>query len=499
MPKLDFSSLKTADLRSVAPLNDGIRPGAALPQEQEPAVHEPSAGISALVSPAPSAQPVAYSAPAATPVAVAVPPAPSVAAEVQRREPSRPHVAPARKISLTSLKSGGPCVVSKPVVQNAESVPVSVEPVAQELPKLSQHAPVISLVKKDESAVGVPAIAEPRTIDEAPASEISVHQPVEGVDIIAPAKVIGTEGEAKALEILAEAMSDPEEAKKKAMDKAAEAIVIPEAAKEFFPNLEMDDDFFKDPLFDGIVPHKEAAAEAVIEAPIAVVEDTAPVEAAEVAENREAPQDETVVAVESVPAIEEVPADVAAVTEASVTETVAEDVPVAVAEVPVIEESATVAVQDVQQPQEAYVEVVAKDLSSERKGGLAKLFGERKILVRSLAGFFLVAFLSVGAFAFLSPSVKTSGPEALPPAPGVTEPRPTVTPPAPVVTDDAPFTRIHSVRRPNHRKMPTDVSGPGPEIPKTETIQEEALHQSQPQASGSAASPNSEDLPPNAP
>lgn len=364
MPKLDFSSLKTADLRSVAPLNDGIRPGAALSQEQEPAVHEPVAGVSALVSSVPSSQPTAYSVPAATPVS----PVPSPVAEIQRKEIPRAHAAPPRKISLTSLKSGGPCVVSKPVVQNTENVSVATEPVMSEAPKIAQHTPVISLVKKEEPVAGTPTIAE------VPVSETSAHQPVEGVDIIAPAKVIGTEGEAKALEILAEAMVDPEEAKKKAMDKAAEAIVIPEAAKEFFPNLEMDDDFFKDPLFDGIVPHKEAAAETVIEAPVAVVEETAPVEAAEVAEIRETPQDEVVVAVESVPAIEEVPADVAAVTEASVTETVSEEAPAAVAEAPAIEEAATVAVQEVQQPQEAYVETVAKDLSSERKGGLAKLF-----------------------------------------------------------------------------------------------------------------------------
>lgn len=110
-----------------------------------------------------------------------------------------------------------------------------------------------------------------------------------------------------------------------------------------------------------------------------------------------------------------------------------------------------------------------------------------------------MAFLSVGAFAFLSPSVKTSGPEALPPTPVVTEPQPVVTPPTPVVTEDVPFTRIHSVRRPNHRKMPTGVSGPGPEASNAPQAQEEALPLPQPQASGSALSPDSADLPPNAP
>lgn len=107
----------------------------------------------------------------------------------------------------------------------------------------------------------------------------------------------------------------------------------------------------------------------------------------------------------------------------------------------------------------AYVESVAKELSESRKGGLAKLFGERKILVRSLGGLVAVAALSIGTFAFVSPSIKTSVPESIPtdtamPVP-IQNPEPAAQNPEPAVNldDTAPFTRVHSVRRPNRKTI----------------------------------------------
>lgn len=412
MAKLDFSSLKTADLRSVAPVDESAIPRAQQLSETESAV---SANVQSetVSTPAPSvpAQP-------ASAVAASVPAAPVTKAPAHAAHS-------AKKISLTGLKTGSVSLSSAPAVAPA---PVSeIAPVAVEASKPTAHSavpkragamislgtkPAISLGKKEESEV--PATAE--TAVETPtvqASDDSDRPLVEGVDIIQAAKVIGTEGEAKANEILTESLKDPEAARKEAEEKAVAAVVIPESSKEFFPNLEMDDDFFKDPLFEGIVPPKpdkkpeiRQPVEMKKEEPEAVAEVSGPVEAAQEAVTpEEAVAAETVAELPAVaeepPLSEEVPSEeVAAPSEA-------------VLEIPAVEAE-----------KEAYVETVAKDLSAERKGGLSKLFGERKVLVRAMAGFFALAVVGVGAFSFVSPSIKTSGPESMAPGTGSEAPSP---------------------------------------------------------------------------
>lgn len=234
--------------------------------------------------------------------------------------------------------------------------------------------------------------------------------------------------------------------KKAAEEKAVAAIVIPETEKVFFPNLEMDDDFFDDPLFEGIVPpkpdkkpevrqplemKKEEKEEIV---PQATVAEPAPSENAETVSEEPAVErteavtemkaDETPAVAE--PVVQETPATLA-IANAEVSETV----PEAVSESPV----------------EAYVETVAKDLSAERKGGLSKLFGERKVLVRAMAGFFAVAVLGVGAFQFASPSIKTSGPEAM--GTGSEIPKYVPTGETKIIGEGV---RVHTGRRPNVQK-----------------------------------------------
>lgn len=251
----------------------------------------------------------------------------------------------------------------------------------------------------------------------------SDRAPVIGVDIIEAAKVVGTEGESIANEILTEALVDPEEAKKAAEEKAVAAVVIPDAGKEFFPNLEMDDGFFEDPLFEGIVPPKPekkaviaeeseteespVTAEAVTET---VAEESADAESVLTEESAQNAA-ETLSVSENGDAEESEETPMAAIAEESKTEeasVVAETAETAV-ESTAIEEAATASSEPTSP--ESYVETVAKDLTAERKGGLAKLFGERKVLVRAVAGLFAVAVVGTGAFSFMGPEIKTSGPE----------------------------------------------------------------------------------------
>lgn len=256
----------------------------------------------------------------------------------------------------------------------------------------------------------------------------------------------------------------------------------------------MEDDFFKDPMFEGIVPQKEEAPAAVA---VAVEEAVSDAEA--VSDTVEA-SSETVHA-ESVDAM----ADSTGKDETEAEASVIEDA-VAESEAPheavmenaneepsatgkgespdgllILPESdavpepsdavpepveASVPETPAEPADSAYVETVAKELSETRKGGLSKLFGERKVLVRSIGGLAAVAALSIGTFAFVSPSVKTSVPEALPTDAGTLVPEippanPTGTavpePPdasATLSSQDAPFTRVHSVRRPNRKTQP---------------------------------------------
>lgn len=416
MAKLDFSSLKTADLRSVAPVDESAIPRPQQPSDSEGAV---SSGVQAepVSSPASSA-----SAHPVHSVAVSEPAAPVAKAPIHAVHASK-------KISLTGLKTGGTSLAPTPA-----PAPVSdPAPVIAETPKTPAPAfapkrsgamislgtkPAVPLVKKEETEA--PATEAVVAETEAPAERSSddADRPlVEGVDIIQAAKVIGTEGEAKANEILTESLKDPEVAKKEAEEKAVAAIVIPETEKVFFPNLEMDDDFFDDPLFEGIVPPKPDKKPEVRQ-PIEMKKEEA---VAEAVATEIVPQ-ENVATVEETPATaqEEVHSEVSteAVAEAAVADVPEGTVAAEAVTVAPQDEAVTEAVAEAEEPApetaaEAYVENVAKDLSAERKGGLSKLFGERKVLVRAMAGFFAVAVLGVGAFSFVSPSIKTSGPEAM--------------------------------------------------------------------------------------
>jgi hypothetical protein len=271
----------------------------------------------------------------------------------------------------------------------------------------------------------------------------------------------------------------------------------------------MEDDFFKDPMFDGIVPQKEEAP-----AEIAVAVETSPSSALEIpsdpvlAESAEAAVDSTgkdesdVTVSDAGNVVEDAVAESEASSEAVMEEAVMENAseePSATGkdESPdgllILPESAAVPEpveaaipETLAEPADSvYVETVAKELSETRKGGLSKLFGERKVLVRSLGGFVAVAALSIGTFAFVSPSVKTSVPEALPTDAGTLVPEISPTDStgtaAPEPSDasvilssqDSPFTRVHSVRRPNRKAqtLPQQVAveeastGSGQEIP----------------------------------
>lgn len=462
MAKLDFSSLKTADLRSVAPVDES-----AIPRPQQPS--DSVGAVSSGVQAEPVSSPVA-SVPAHPVHAVAVsePAAPVAKVPVHAVHASK-------KISLTGLKTGGTPFSSAPAPA----------PVVAEAPKTIAPAlapkrtgamislgtkPAVSLVKKEETEA--PAVETVVAETEAPAEQSSddADRPlVEGVDIIQAAKVIGTEGEAKANEILTESLKDPEAAKKEAEEKAVAAIVIPETEKVFFPNLEMDDDFFDDPLFEGIVPPKPDKKPEVRQ-PIEMKKEEAVAEAVAA----ETVPEETVTTTEEAPATiqEEVRSEVS--TEA-VVETAVADVPEetvaaeAVALVPKEEEGVAGTVAETEEapletPVEAYVESVAKDLSAERKGGLSKLFGERKVLVRAMAGFFAVAVLGVGAFSFVSPSIKTSGPEAM--NTGSELPKYVPSGETKVVGEGV---RVFTGRRPNvqKNKKPLPVTGSGAATPSS--------------------------------
>ncbi len=202
----------------------------------------------------------------------------------------------------------------------------------------------------------------------------------------------------------------------------------------------MEDDFFKDPLFEGIVPQKEEAPAEVavaVEAPVSGAVEI-PSEAV-FAESAEAVVDSMGEGGSDVPVSDVASAVEDAVAEPDVSreaviENAAEEPSVGEKDespdgLLILPESAAASESSAAIPESmeaatpealsepadlAYVETVAKELSETRKGGLSKLFGERKVLVRSLGGFVVVAALSIGTFAFVSPSVKTSVPEALP-------------------------------------------------------------------------------------
>ena len=189
MAKLDFSSLKTADLRSVAPVDES-----AIPRTQQ--TSETESPVSASVPETP-----VQSAPAAPAVAVSAPAAPVA-------KPAVPTVHAAKKISLTGLKSGGSSAVSAaapaPAAQQEVSAPAAPVPVAHHAPAAKKISlgtkPLISLGTKKEEPVPAPVVEETPTApvaEEVPAETVAEEERplVEGVDIIEAAKVIGTEAE----------------------------------------------------------------------------------------------------------------------------------------------------------------------------------------------------------------------------------------------------------------------------------------------------------------
>lgn len=467
MPKIDFSALKTADLRSVAPVDESARP---------------SAHVSETV--AASADPV--------PATAAAPVVPAAGFSVTKDQASATHASvpvakpAAKRISLTSLKAGGSSSVAKIPLAPA-SVPESraIQPPAPAAEPSSSAKAAISLISAKRPAValslGKAAAETPESAPAAPAAEpeavapaapvaeaetapVEDRAPVEGVDIIEAAKVIGTEGEAKANEILSEALMDPEEAKKAAEERAVQAVVIPESSKEFFTNLKIMDDMFDDDMFDGIVPKDEKPVQAASEAPAVAASQESAVTVATPVEAPVAPE------VSPEEKTSEISASAEAASEAE--GAVAMEAPVGPAETGVPAEAPAVASAEALSAPPAvsaqYVESVAKDLSIERKGGLAKLFGERKILVRSAAGLLAVAVIAGGAFSL--PSFKTSAPEAVPTATDavvqpVGENGPAVDPtpvpePLPVVTaQPSPIYKVNPIRKPNIRNRAGASSG----------------------------------------
>ncbi len=353
MPKIDFSALKTADLRTVAPINEGMRPSAPASERAPEPAPEPAIQVQ-VSTPTPSVPVQSLSEPVFS---------------VAKPSVSKPVGQAQKKISLMSLKTTGkssaPASERAPEPAPQVQAPVFASPSAsrpaislESKPKTSETEVLPSVV---EAVPVEPSSTESTAVPEAVSEIPEVPKFVEGVDIIAPAKVIGTEGETIANEILAEALEDPEEAKKRALEEAAQSVVIPESKKEFFPNLEMEDDFFKDPLFEGIVPQKEAApAEAVIvsELPSEAVSETPSESLEPIMDGGAEPETEEIPPETVVTGQDGSPDGLIVLPESS---------------------NSNPSVDP------AYVETIAKELSETRKGGLAKLFGERKILVRSLS------------------------------------------------------------------------------------------------------------------
>ena len=450
MPKIDFSALKTADLRSADPVNESALPSigqvvdSSVDASTTPVATAPFSEVPVVsAAPAPVVQPQAVAAP------VPVTEAPKLST---MRANSQTH----KRISLTSLKAGGPSAAPAPVVQapavqpqavaaleiTAPPAPVSLSPsfsFKTEQPAVSVEPEPVSVraqlpIETVETQIEtvVESVSENKTVVK---EEEVAQRLVEGVDIIQAAEVIGTEAEAKANELLAQTLS-PEQ-KQAAMEIAAKKVVIPTAQREFFTNLKMDDDFFDDPIFEGIVPAKPEKTE---EKPVVA---EAPVETEAVIEE----------------AVAELP-EKSVVAEAPVeTEAVSEEIP-SVETVAGAETSPeAVSAEAVTETKTDYVEEVAKDLSAKRQGRLSKLFGERKVLVRAVAGFFALSLVVGGAFS-LAPSMKTSAPESrLPmetamPNGGMPGPGPAgglmPIPPSPaVIPAELPVFKVNSVRRPN--------------------------------------------------
>jgi hypothetical protein len=461
MAKVDFSALKTADLRSVAPIGEGMRPASF----QAP---EPTVAVSA---------PVAQTASVSTPVTSAATSAPIVPA--------------GRKISLTSLRSGSsgsaapvaqtvaPAAVETPAAVSAPVAPAAEEPA---VPAVSLSRPAIRLsktpavtavaeapVEVEELSAAEEASVAVSAITEEPAAEAVVPVAGDLLETGTAAAVMGTEAEEMAKKLL-ESDSDTVSVVLKKDEPVPEEPAIEAAltapGQEFFPNLEMDDDLFSDL---GIEPEgKPAKVEEVVAVEVPVAEEetatseatadeaepVAEISATDIVETPAveavAGEEFSVVAKES-PAVTEAKESVAAEAELSMEEPVLEISATDIVNIPSAEKASEVS----KTPE--YVETVAKDLSATRKGGMAALFGNRKVLVSSVAGTFatlaVVAMLAVK----MLPIGKVSAPEVLPQPPvpvsqigGPVSPVPV--PPDQLGQSGQVSSYVNPVRKPNRLK-----------------------------------------------
>lgn len=320
---------------------------------------------------------------ASAPVAEA--PAPAQAFQIQQ----------AAQVSVPEISAASP-------VTETSSAPV---------PETSPIPPASSSSETQSSEAASPIVAQDQ----------GVRAPVEGVDIIEAAKVIsGHDEDKKAQEIIQEAKSGDIRSE---IEKKAESVEIPEAKKEFFPNLEIDSSLYTDDIYTGIVPEKSVASVMEIrsESPSESEVRTSQPTVVGASEKKSEPIEElapVVAIVEEPKADEVVSAPVSEVVEstkeptkeaASIQEAVSETKTDAPAPVPVVAEAdpdadAILLEGDVLEPSvspvmeyvekvakeyrsaKEYVESVAKRLSAQRRDGrLAKLYGERKTLVRSVA------------------------------------------------------------------------------------------------------------------
>ncbi|MDQ1344404.1 MAG: hypothetical protein QG650_1125, partial [Patescibacteria group bacterium] len=128
MPKIDFSALKTADLRSAAPVNESALPpigqvaDSSMDVSTAPSVPAASAAPVASATPAPVVQ-----VPAIQLQAVA---APAPVAEAPKLPTMRANSQTHKRISLTSLKAGGPSAAPAPATQSVQTPAPATQPQA---------------------------------------------------------------------------------------------------------------------------------------------------------------------------------------------------------------------------------------------------------------------------------------------------------------------------------------------------------------------------------
>jgi hypothetical protein len=159
MPKIDFSALKTADLRSVAPIDEGMRPSV-------PAPEAPLSVQEAVANDAVSAQAVPASAVPSVPVR---PPEPVAAVPA-----SKPIGHVQKKISLMNLKTTGNSSVPKSERPTETAAAPIDEGMRPSVP--APEAPAMKIAPKTTISLGgKPKVSEPEgTTGAAEAPPVSV-------------------------------------------------------------------------------------------------------------------------------------------------------------------------------------------------------------------------------------------------------------------------------------------------------------------------------------